>query len=243
MEVEKLSWPYLILNVICASIFTSYAFKIESVELALVNVFSLISNIFLLGVYLYINPNQSLIVQFFATIISCQVFNYDLMSSQACGALGILAVIMQQIVPLSQIPSMIETRSTAHLPKHIKYFILLEIVSTLSWMCWSFKSGHYLYIVALLTVLAGKSIQLLFYLWVKRIIVLGNSGPISFILKHLILYFKQYQVRKNFQEMENSFYTSSRKQAYLKQYQNYREETEQYQDDVAEILDQSEMYQ
>lgn len=62
MEVEKLSWPYLILNVICASIFTSYAFKIESVELALLNVYSLISNVFLLGVYLYIKPNQSLIV-------------------------------------------------------------------------------------------------------------------------------------------------------------------------------------
>tara|TARA_B110000285_G_C14917562_1_gene510983 strand:- start:163 stop:294 length:132 start_codon:yes stop_codon:yes gene_type:complete len=43
--------------------------------------------------------------------------------------------------------------------------------------------------------------------------------------------------------MENSFYTSSRKKAYFKQYQNYREETEKYQDDVAEILDQSEMYQ
>ena len=62
MEVEKLSWPYLILNVICASIFTSYAFKIESVELALLNVYSLISNVFLLGVYLFIKPNQSLIV-------------------------------------------------------------------------------------------------------------------------------------------------------------------------------------
>ena len=56
IEVEKLSWPYLILNVICACIFTSYAFKIESVELALINVFSLISNNVLLGIYLYTKP-------------------------------------------------------------------------------------------------------------------------------------------------------------------------------------------
>ena len=75
--VEKLSWQYLLLNVICASIFSSYAFKIESIELAMVNVFckflslfllnlisslGLLSNIFLLAIYLSVKPSQSLII-------------------------------------------------------------------------------------------------------------------------------------------------------------------------------------
>ena len=33
-----MSWKYMLLNVFCASIFTSYAFKIESVELAMINI-------------------------------------------------------------------------------------------------------------------------------------------------------------------------------------------------------------
>ena len=62
-------------------------------------------------------------------------------------------------------------------------------------------------------------------------------------MRNLILYFKQYQVRQNFQEMKNSFYTTnSQQKAFMKQYQSYRQEQERYEDDMEEILDECEVY-
>ena len=38
-RIESLSWYYLLLNVVSNSIWTSYAFKVQCIELAIANVF------------------------------------------------------------------------------------------------------------------------------------------------------------------------------------------------------------
>lgn len=38
-RVEAISWNYLLVSVICSSIWTSYAFKIQCIEIAIINVF------------------------------------------------------------------------------------------------------------------------------------------------------------------------------------------------------------
>jgi hypothetical protein len=45
-RIESMSWNCLLVSVVCSSIWTSYAFKTQSVEIALINVFrkSTISN-------------------------------------------------------------------------------------------------------------------------------------------------------------------------------------------------------
>lgn len=55
-------------------------------------------------------------------------------------------------------------------------------------------------------------------------------------MSRLIMYFKKYQVRQNFQEMQNSFYMSSKQAAMNKSYEHYRRQ--KYEDDTREIDDQ-----
>ena len=38
-RVETISWNYLLVSVVCSSIWTSYAFKIQCIEIAIINVF------------------------------------------------------------------------------------------------------------------------------------------------------------------------------------------------------------
>ena len=96
----------MLLAMVCYSIWTSYAFKLQLIEIAIVNVFSLLATVVYLSIYLLVKTEQKYIVQFFVVLISCQVFNFDVMHEKLCGILGLISMFTLQIIPLSQIVSL-----------------------------------------------------------------------------------------------------------------------------------------
>mmetsp|Transcript_40224 Transcript_40224/g.61389 ORF Transcript_40224/g.61389 Transcript_40224/m.61389 type:complete len:131 (+) Transcript_40224:211-603(+) len=70
-RVEVCSWKCLLLALMNYSVWTSYAFKVQSVEIALISVTCLLINVLLLALYLVVKPEQQLTIQFFGVLIFC----------------------------------------------------------------------------------------------------------------------------------------------------------------------------
>jgi tryptophan-rich sensory protein len=51
-RVESISFAYLLLNILCSSVWTSYAFKTQNIDLAIISVFPLVIAIILCTIYL-----------------------------------------------------------------------------------------------------------------------------------------------------------------------------------------------
>jgi tryptophan-rich sensory protein len=60
-RVESISYEYLLLNLIANSVWTSYAFKTQNIDLAIISVVPLVVTIVLLTIYLSIKPKAQLI--------------------------------------------------------------------------------------------------------------------------------------------------------------------------------------
>jgi len=68
-RVESISYAYLLLNILCNSVWTSYAFKTQNIDLAIISVFPLVIAIILSTIYLSVKPQSHLIQQFFGTVL------------------------------------------------------------------------------------------------------------------------------------------------------------------------------
>lgn len=60
-RVESVSYSYLLLNILCNSVWCSYAFKTQNIDLAIISVFPLVIAIILSTVYLSVKPESTLI--------------------------------------------------------------------------------------------------------------------------------------------------------------------------------------
>ena len=60
-RVESISYSYLLLNIVCNSVWTSYAFKTQNIDLAIISVFPLVIAIILSAIYLSVKPEPALI--------------------------------------------------------------------------------------------------------------------------------------------------------------------------------------
>jgi len=60
-RVESISFAYLLLNILCNSVWTSYAFKTQNIDLAIISVFPLVIAIILCTIYLSVKPQSHLI--------------------------------------------------------------------------------------------------------------------------------------------------------------------------------------
>ena len=112
-RVESISFHYLLVNILSCVIWTSYAFKTQNIDLAIISVFPLIITIILVAIYLSVKPESKLIKQFFTVILISQIFNFDLLSKSLCGLLGTLMSITTNLVPLTFIPEVIRTRDVS----------------------------------------------------------------------------------------------------------------------------------
>jgi uncharacterized protein with PQ loop repeat len=106
-------------------VWTSYAFKTQNIDLAIINVIPLIITIVLASIYLTVKPENPLIQKFFSIILISQIFNFDLVSMSLCGLLGTLISIASNGISLTNMPEVIRTRdvSNINLPLTIMSFI------------------------------------------------------------------------------------------------------------------------
>jgi len=145
-RIESLSWRCLLVSLVCNSIWTSYAFKVQSIEIAIINVIGLLANVLLLTIYLIVKPEQNLMTQFFGVMVVCQIFNFDTFNFYICGYLGIFCSTLMSVIPLSQIPEIIETRCTQKLNI---YSLCLQYANAFVWSIWSFETSHYFFMFSL----------------------------------------------------------------------------------------------
>jgi uncharacterized paraquat-inducible protein A len=136
-------------------------------------------------------------------------------NSQLCGILGILSTVAHFLIPLSHIPSVIETRCTMQLDGTRLFMSLLNAIQ---WALWSFLTRDYYYMTGQMVATCLIIVPLLFFCWANRIIIKPPSekttiiqGALNRLMSILITYFKQYTVSKNLQEMQVRFYTSNKR--------------------------------
>jgi len=68
-RVESISFMYILINILCCSIWTSYAFKTQNIDLAVINVFPLVIMVILASIYLSVKPESHLFKQFFGILM------------------------------------------------------------------------------------------------------------------------------------------------------------------------------
>lgn len=202
-------------NLMTAAVWTSYSFKAQSLELAMIFVGILVLSILQVAIYLFIRPRQKLIAQFFGVMILCQVFNFDALSARSCGLAGLICTTAQSLLPLSHIPSLIDTRDCTNM--NSLGFLNASVLCSVFWLGWALLSSHYLFAVAQVPLVGSGIIQCLFVSWASQNDQLVSSNSRSgflagclqhYIMHDLILYFKQYSVRRNCQELKSTFFQS-----------------------------------
>lgn len=114
-RVESISFGYLLLCILCNSIWTSYAFKTQNIDLAIISVIPLLVAIILVMIYLTVKPESALIQQFFGTVLISQIFNFDLLPLSICGLLGAVTSVMTNGISLFALPDIIETRDVSQI--------------------------------------------------------------------------------------------------------------------------------
>ena len=160
------SWQVLLVSTLNCAVWTSYSFKLHCIELAVVTVSMLLANVVMLGFYMIMRPSSKQIVQFFALIILCQIFNFDVLPPHTCGIVGVLCSLLFNFLPLSNVPTLIDTRVPNCLPSNS--MLTLQIFGAVCWSGWALLSHHYLFLIAQVPTISSLVIQLLFVLWCKN---------------------------------------------------------------------------
>jgi uncharacterized protein with PQ loop repeat len=119
------------LNILCNSIWTSYAFKTQNIDLAIICVIPLVITVILTTIYLSVIPKTEHIQRFFATVLISQIFNFDLLPMSLCGTLGTLTSILTSGISLTYLPEIIKTRDVSGIN------LLLTSMSVLNYIIWT----------------------------------------------------------------------------------------------------------
>lgn len=117
-------------------------------------------------------------------------------------------------------------------------------------MIWSALTGHYFFMASQIFAESSIIIQVLFVVWAKNNATLAPGDEHStgflgrciqtYVMRDLIMYFRQYQVRRNCYELKSTFYESSQCtfDSTIKQFKN-QEHAMYEDDDLEEWLDKA----
>lgn len=164
-RVESISYTYLLLCILCNSVWTSYAFKTQNIDLAIISVIPLIVAIILTAIHLSVKPESSLIKQFFFTILVSQIFNFDLVPVTICGSLGTVASIMTNVISLTFMPHVIQTRDVSGINM---LMTVINIANLSIWECYAVLRGDPFMTLSQFLGLNFNIIIVMFYLWAKN---------------------------------------------------------------------------
>lgn len=177
---------------------TSYAFKTQNIDLAIISVIPLIIAIILTAIHLSVKPESSLIKQFFFTIAISQIFNFDLVPVTICGSLGTIASIMTNVISLTFMPHVIQTRDVSgiNMPMTVINLSNLSI-----WESYAVLRGDPFMTLSQFLGLIFNIIIVMFYLWAKNKINSQDTPNAWIIMRQLIWFFKLFEVQKQLKEM------------------------------------------
>lgn len=136
--MESVSFYYILLSIISQAIWTSYAFKIQNIDLAVISIFPLVIAIILACIYLSVKPESRLIKLFFFTLLAALFFNLDLFSISICGLLGTISSVICNMVPLSFMPEVIKTRDVSGINMPLTYVNLANLGT---WLLYALIKG------------------------------------------------------------------------------------------------------
>lgn len=219
-RVESIAFTYILLCILNNSIWTSYAFKIQNIDLAIISVIPLIISVVLAAIYLAIKPESQLIKQFFIAVLVSQVFNFDLLSVSTTGLMGTAVSILSNMIPLSFMPEVIQTRDVRGIN------MPLAIVNQVSLSIWALYAALIVEPFMLTSQMMGwafNGIQILFFFWAKGKVNAVDTPQIYFITRYLIKFFSLFAVQQKFKEMKQFFWhdeSTEMAQAYIQQYRD-----------------------
>lgn len=152
----------MLLLMICNSIWTSYAFKTQNIDLAIVSVIPLIVDIILLTIYLTVKPQSLLIKKFFGMVLFSQIFNFDLIPVSMCGLLGTFTSVLSNMFGLLFIPDIIRTRdvSVINFP-----MLTMSTINSLLWFMYALLLNESFMMMSNSLGFLFNTIQLLIYYW------------------------------------------------------------------------------
>lgn len=202
-RVESISFTYLLLQVLNNCIWTSYAFKTQNIDLAIISVVPLIIAIILTAIYLCVKPESPLMSQFFAMLLLCQIFNFDLLSTSVSGALGTLVSILGNLIGLSFVPEVIESRDTRGFNMPLTYINIFNLVIWFSYAL--LKLDPFMSLSQGLGLLFNV-IQAMFYHWAKGRINAHDTPTLWVPMRALISFFNLFVVKQKLGEIQALFW-------------------------------------
>lgn len=214
-RVESIAFTYILLCILNNSIWTSYAFKIQNIDLAIISVIPLIISVVLAAIYLTIKPESHLIRQFFIAVLVSQVFNFDLLSVSTTGLMGTAVSILSNMIPLSFMPEVIQTRDVRGIN------MPLAVVNQVTLSIWALYAALIVEPFMLTSQMMGwafNGIQILFFFWAKGKVNAVDTPQVYFITRYLIKFFSLFAVQQKFKEMKQFFWhdeSTEMAQAYI----------------------------
>lgn len=219
-RVESIAFTYILLCILNNSIWTSYAFKIQNIDLAIISVIPLTISVVLAAIYLTIKPESHLIKQFFMAVLVSQVFNFDLLSVSTTGLLGTAVSVLSNMIPLSFMPEVIQTRDVRGIN------MPLAVVNQATLSIWALYATLIFEPFMLTSQMIGwicNGVQILFFFWAKGKVNAVDTPQVFFIVRHLIKFFSLFTVQQKFKEMQAFFWhdeSTDMAQAYIQQYRD-----------------------
>lgn len=227
-RVESISFNYLLMVIMSSAIWTSYAFKTQNIDLAIVSVIPLVITIILTAIYLSVKPESHLIKQFLGIVMVSQIFNFDLIPVTMCGMLGTLFSMASNAVPLMYMPEVIQTRDVSGINMPLT---CVNVCNIIIWLSIALYINDPFMTTSQTVGLSFNVIQLMFYFWAKKMITAQKTPKLWVVMRHLLSFFRLFVVQKNLAEFKSFFWLDENTQfaqTYIKQYQ----------DDISDIRSQ-----
>lgn len=152
----------------------------------------LIIAVVLAAIYLFVKPESHLIKQFFIAVLLSQVFNFYLLSVATTGLLGTGVSVLSNLIPLSFMPSVIQTRDVRGIN------MPLAIVNQVTLSIWALYAALILEPFMLTSQAMGwtfNGIQIMFYFWAKGKLNAVDTPQIYYIMRYLIRFFSLFVVQ------------------------------------------------
>lgn len=189
-RVESISFEYLMLNILCNSIWTSYAFKTQNIDLAISSVVPLLITILLATIYIRVKPESAYIQKFFGVVLISQIFNFDLLSMSTCGLLGTLSSIACNGISLTFIPAVIASRDVSLINQPLT---IVSCINSVFWFLYAWEKNEPFMLMSNSLGVIFNCVQLLFYYWAVQAINNRDTPWLMFIMNKLISFFKIFK--------------------------------------------------
>lgn len=169
-----------------------------NIDIAVINVVPLIIYSIYIIIYLCVLPDITLISKFAAAILVCQVFNFDLLSTANTGLIGTVTDIGRNLVGLTIIPYVIETRKTNFFNMPLLY---VAIFSCIIWLAYSVLIEDPCLLTACAFSLASIIVQTLFCHWAMGYITESGTPKTLALMQCLIIFFSKFTVQQGLRDI------------------------------------------